>query len=327
MHSRLLSLVECCPGDQKIYKLRYPTLPLYGSPLKLTMPVTDLGPNARLRNHGCSKATSFRQRALKSHLGSKVVTTDHRDSSRLWVHHLECMFGKISDPSQDRSPSPWNMALSFTVSLLLLLYVFQVSSWRLEPTEPFPPPLSLHNHPEMTKVFDELQAKFQYAAQSDSSTWRTNITSFSLAVTSASETLWTSSYTAPILGNYTDSRPSDVTDKTYFRIASISKVFTVLAVLIKHQAKDWSLHDPITKYVPELLQDSSGDIVDWESITLETLAGQLSGIPRECQHVCLAHTELLLTGGLRWSKWYDRPCGRPPIRLRGSRWGRTTSSK
>ncbi|KAI4122421.1 MAG: hypothetical protein LQ338_005826 [Usnochroma carphineum] len=163
-------------------------------------------------------------------------------------------------------------------------YVSQAQAWRLVPDEPFPPPHLVRDDPRLRAVFNELGDRFKGAAKADSSPWTTNITSFSISVTSASETLWTSSHTAPILGEYSDSPPSSVTDQTYFRIASISKVFTVLAALIEQKAKRWSLQDPITKWVPELLRNRSLETADWQAITLETLASQLSGIVRECEY-------------------------------------------
>ncbi|KAL9023440.1 MAG: hypothetical protein Q9180_008235, partial [Flavoplaca navasiana] len=42
-----------------------------------------------------------------------------------------------------------------------------------------------------------------------------------------------------------------------------------------------NLRDPITRYIPELQDRVDIDTIDWDSITLETLASQLSGIPRE----------------------------------------------
>ncbi|KAL8839752.1 MAG: hypothetical protein Q9170_001623 [Blastenia crenularia] len=173
------------------------------------------------------------------------------------------------------------MGLFIVTLLLWSLAVTRITSRRLEPTEPYAPPLLVKDISSLRVVFEQLEAKIQHAAKSESSPWRTNITSFSIAVTSASENLWTTSHTASVLGNYTDSTPTAVSDQTYFRIASISKVFTVLAVLLQQQAGKWSLHDSITKFVPELLEGETTNKVNWESITLETLASQLSGIPRE----------------------------------------------
>ncbi|KAI4147406.1 MAG: hypothetical protein L6R39_003121 [Caloplaca ligustica] len=182
---------------------------------------------------------------------------------------------------------------------LALCYVFctlsvrQAQAWRLELTEPFPPPHLVNDDPRLKTVLEGLGKRFEEAARSESSQWITNVTSLSIAVTSSSEALWTTSHTAPILGHYSDSLPRNVTDETYFRIASISKVFTVLAALIQQADGKWSLKDPITRWVPELRNNTNADTVAWEAITLGTLASQLSGIVRECQHVFLECHEIV----------------------------------
>ncbi|KAI4179774.1 MAG: hypothetical protein LQ346_007123 [Caloplaca aetnensis] len=166
--------------------------------------------------------------------------------------------------------------------VILSFCVERAHTRRFEPIEPFPPPQLTKNDPKLTPIFDALSSSIQQSATSPSSPWLTNLTSFSVSVTSASETLWTTSHTAPILGNYVDSPATNVTDQTYFRIASISKVFTVLAALIQEQEGKWSLKDPIPRWVPELRnRTEEEDGVAWESITLESLASQLSGIVRE----------------------------------------------
>jgi CubicO group peptidase (beta-lactamase class C family) len=80
-----------------------------------------------------------------------------------------------------------------------------------------------------------------------------------------------------------------------FRIASVSKVFSVWTFLI--EVGDEHFHDPITRYVPELVTAAniSGhgavyddiDHVRWEEVTLGQLAGQLAGIPRDRRYQSL----------------------------------------
>ncbi|KAF2963609.1 hypothetical protein GQX73_g9976 [Xylaria multiplex] len=70
---------------------------------------------------------------------------------------------------------------------------------------------------------------------------------------------------------------------TIYRIGSISKIFAVLSILTQGQMK---LEDPITKYVPELLQlkreavPVANDItaVNWDQVTIDSLATHMSGI-------------------------------------------------
>ncbi|KAJ1324101.1 serine hydrolase [Microdochium nivale] len=76
-----------------------------------------------------------------------------------------------------------------------------------------------------------------------------------------------------------------------FRIASVSKVFSVWTFLI--EVGDEHFSDPITKYVPELasVRDNATlepgtvyddiDSVRWDEVTLGQLASHLAGIPRD----------------------------------------------
>ncbi|KAF2111950.1 beta-lactamase/transpeptidase-like protein [Lophiotrema nucula] len=57
---------------------------------------------------------------------------------------------------------------------------------------------------------------------------------------------------------------------TQFRIGSVTKIFTILAVLLSKDQIGW--RDPITKYVDGL----KGDV--WDEVTIESLAGQTSGL-------------------------------------------------
>lgn len=108
------------------------------------------------------------------------------------------------------------------------------------------------------------------------------MTSFAIEVTSARSTLWRSYHTAPQLGEYPGSQDITVDGDKAFRIASISKVFTVLAILLQQQEGNLSMKDPVTKYIPELAEGSNDGGTQWDKISLESLASQLSGIAREC---------------------------------------------
>jgi CubicO group peptidase (beta-lactamase class C family) len=69
-----------------------------------------------------------------------------------------------------------------------------------------------------------------------------------------------------------------------FRIASVSKMFTVYALLLECGFK--CFEDPITKYVPELKNAKFNNEIDteqWEQVTLGALASQMSGIGRDCE--------------------------------------------
>ncbi|KAK3673945.1 hypothetical protein LTR78_006147 [Recurvomyces mirabilis] len=108
---------------------------------------------------------------------------------------------------------------------------------------------------------------------------RYNTTSFSVEVTSQTETLWTYYHTAR---EHNETRPgtTHVSGQSQYRIASMTKTFTVLGILYQHAAGNLSLDSPVNQYIPELSVPDSGSI-PWKDITLRSLASQLSGIPRE----------------------------------------------
>ncbi|KAI9716957.1 MAG: hypothetical protein M1828_007471 [Chrysothrix sp. TS-e1954] len=107
-------------------------------------------------------------------------------------------------------------------------------------------------------------------------------TSFSIEITSSTDTLWTHHHTAD---NRASGSTKKVTSDSVYRIASISKTFTVLLALLQQEQGVLSLEDSIAKWLPELveLRDATGnaDGPRWENITLRSLASQLSGLPRE----------------------------------------------
>lgn len=108
-------------------------------------------------------------------------------------------------------------------------------------------------------------------------------TSFSVEITSSKQSLWSKHHTAR---ERNASRPDvpEVNGDALYRIASITKTFTVLGILYQHKAGNLSLDDPVDKYIKELKEEREGTI-PWKDITLRSLASQLSGIPRECTTV------------------------------------------
>lgn len=77
-----------------------------------------------------------------------------------------------------------------------------------------------------------------------------------------------------------------VDETSRYRIASITKVFTVLGILQQHAAGNLSLEDTVDKYIPYLHSShhhrtgNTGSI-QWDKISLRSLASQLSGLPRD----------------------------------------------
>ncbi|KAL4915402.1 beta-lactamase/transpeptidase-like protein [Aspergillus aurantiobrunneus] len=81
---------------------------------------------------------------------------------------------------------------------------------------------------------------------------------------------------------------NEVDENTVFRIGSVSKLWTVLLLLL--EAGDASFHEPVSKYIPEL-QDAIDDLkentfaneidhVNWQDVTVGELASQLAGLAR-----------------------------------------------
>lgn len=120
-------------------------------------------------------------------------------------------------------------------------------------------------------------------------------TSFSVEITSSEETLWSKHHTARER-NTTRPDTKEVNGDAVYRIASVTKAFTVLGLLYQHEANNLSLDDSIDKYIPELRGEKGGHI-PWKDITLRSLGSQLSGIPREClfgfDQRCYSHEDLI----------------------------------
>jgi hypothetical protein len=123
-----------------------------------------------------------------------------------------------------------------------------------------------------------------------------NTTAFSVDLFSADEegSLFRYHFTPSAL-NASSTRKVD--EDTVYRIGSISKLVTVLGVLLQADKVHWD--DPITKYIPELAQDAGRENYDkeedetdddlttpqWSQITVGALASQLSGIGRACKYI------------------------------------------
>lgn len=109
---------------------------------------------------------------------------------------------------------------------------------------------------------------------SESDIWRQE--SWAVQLTSAEETLWSS------FSNASDLKP-EVNGDTSFRIASISKTITMYALLLE---KSIALDDPVTLYIPELMHRKEEPwLVNWEQVTLRSLASYLGGLPRDSKSV------------------------------------------
>ena len=97
----------------------------------------------------------------------------------------------------------------------------------------------------------------------------------SIGIVSGSKLVWTKNY------GYADMEAKRVpTSDTVYRIGSITKQFTALALLRQVEAGKMQLSDPLEKYVPEIkaLQNRKDG---WPAPTLLQAATMMSGIARE----------------------------------------------
>ncbi|OCK78310.1 beta-lactamase/transpeptidase-like protein [Lepidopterella palustris CBS 459.81] len=154
------------------------------------------------------------------------------------------------------------------------------STWALvaicyNPSPAFPPPDLKSDDPILCKAFASINAALLIAIASP----EYSTAAYSIEVTSSKESLWSAHHTAQ---DRNKSRPSvdRVDGDSLYRIASITKTFTVLGILYQHAAGNLSLDDSVDTYVAELQGKQNGSI-PWKDITLRSLASQLSGIPRE----------------------------------------------
>ncbi|KAK4635979.1 putative hydrolase [Fulvia fulva] len=158
--------------------------------------------------------------------------------------------------------------------VFLLSHIAVGNAKCFEPTPAFPLPRWDNGGPELEPAFQLLETNIQDLA----SQAKYDNTSFSIEVTSLQGSLWSYHHSARV---HNESRPgvTHVDSLSQYRIASITKVFTTLAILYQHDAGNLSLDDPVLNYISELRSDEYE--LPWKDITIRVLASQLSGIPRE----------------------------------------------
>lgn len=96
------------------------------------------------------------------------------------------------------------------------------------------------------------------------------------AVSNASLYTYSHEATAPAMN---ESFPPDLNDETIFRIGSVSKLFTVYAILAHAEGLD-VLDHPVTQYLPELAGNAGKDPLNrivYEDVTIGALASHQAG--------------------------------------------------
>ncbi|RYN18713.1 hypothetical protein AA0112_g11454 [Alternaria arborescens] len=163
------------------------------------------------------------------------------------------------------------------VLLASLLFAAFAGAKCFEPDIAHPPPEYNVHDPLLKEAFESINTALTAAVAAPIHAR----SSFSVEITSSEETLWSYHHTA---FERNASRPDipEVNGDALYRIASITKTFTVLGILYQHAAGNLSLDETVNTYLKELGEKSDGGI-PWKDITLRSLASQLSGLPRECK--------------------------------------------
>ncbi|KAI8956896.1 beta-lactamase/transpeptidase-like protein [Daldinia sp. FL1419] len=151
----------------------------------------------------------------------------------------------------------------------------------------YPKPTNLLAQPGVQKAAKSLDSVFAEYIDSSNKTGSDRF-SYSVEVFSADddEPLWSHHWTATNLKTLNSTGVKNVDGNTVYRLGSVTKIFTILTFLAEVGDAMWN--EPITKYIPEIKAmvtdaDTSHSISkpDWESITIGSLASQVSGLVRD----------------------------------------------
>ncbi|KAG2009348.1 hypothetical protein GB937_007751 [Aspergillus fischeri] len=146
----------------------------------------------------------------------------------------------------------------------------------------YPPPSYNRQSSEVWEALGLVEASLSNLLRNSNNL---NTSSYSIEITSSRSTLWSTFHTAKDK-NITRPGAERVDETSRYRIASITKVFTVLGILQQHAAGNLSLEDTVDKYIPQLRSahhdgTRSSSSIQWDKISLRSLASQLSGLPRD----------------------------------------------
>ncbi|KAE8381995.1 beta-lactamase/transpeptidase-like protein [Aspergillus bertholletiae] len=182
-------------------------------------------------------------------------------------------------------PSVRALQLLQLVSFLLFTFVYSQDSCPLQ-TPLYPPPQNLLSSNDVKAASQNLTRAIEEAL----ATGTTNIgplpintTTFAIKVFSSrtEDSIYEYLYTSPTYSLRSGSGAKNTTLDSVYRVASISKLFTVLTLLTHDGYTHWN--HPITEFIPELkiLAHNRTSRVQWQDITIGDLAAQLSGVPHD----------------------------------------------
>lgn len=172
-----------------------------------------------------------------------------------------------------------------TLLLLSILGIIHASSAKLRACpllgQQYPPPVQLSQEPKFQAVTKAFEAQLDTSLDK----FPFKQTTFSIGMFSASEdNVWQYHHAGASLSRQINSSCAPTVDgNSIYRIASISKLFTVYLWLITEG--DGLFSHSIADYIPELLDvqaDWNSLTPSWNNITIGDLAGQMGGLARDC---------------------------------------------
>lgn len=190
------------------------------------------------------------------------------------------------------------ISVVFFLSVVICRAAMAVPQTLLTPA--FPAPVELDTDANFQSVATALSATLREALMQGSSkfgnfTPNTESVSVTLKSTAQQKSLFDFQFTGSGLNTGAGST-NKVSGDSVFRIGSISKLFTVYALLLNGGLDVWE--HPVTRYVPELLDDvkrfrnsSPIEHANWDDITIGALASQMSGIGVNCGFWCSEFAE------------------------------------
>ncbi|KAM0328572.1 hypothetical protein ACHAQA_004980 [Verticillium albo-atrum] len=119
-------------------------------------------------------------------------------------------------------------------------------------------------------VTEILKKTLELAAKSCKGDFNSTTTSFSVQITTPDDTFFEFHHTAPLRN---DTGVDEVNGETIYRIGSVTKVFTVLALLLE---EGLNLDLPVWHFVSEL-----EGVAKYKDTTLRMLASQLAGVNKD----------------------------------------------
>ncbi|KAB8209411.1 beta-lactamase/transpeptidase-like protein [Aspergillus parasiticus] len=171
------------------------------------------------------------------------------------------------------------------VSFLLFALAYGEDSCSLQ-TPLYPPPRNLLSSQDVKAGSKNLTQAIEEALTTgitDLGSLSINTTTFAVKVFSSHTegSIYEYLYTSPSYSLKSGAGAENTTLDSVYRVASISKLLTVLTLLAHDGYTHWN--HPITEFIPELevMARNQSSRVQWREVTIGDLAAQLSGVPHD----------------------------------------------